>query len=234
MASLSARALDTKKERTIAILLLWLCIPCSGQLSVFAAILATISFKAVLVIVGVVTFQLLLVGYAAGKLIPGEKSNLFMEIHPIRLPNIRYIISKTVLRVHCFLKEVIPLFFLAALMLFILDKIKVLHYIEMAGKPVVTGLLGLPPKITEVFMLGFIKREAGAAFLKSIADAELLSEIQIIVALVVMTLFIPCFTSFLLVVKEYGLKIAGGISAFVVGYALFIGIILNKVLNLVY
>jgi len=234
MASLSVRALDTKKERIIAILLLWLCVPCSGQLSIFAAISATISFKAVLVIVGVVTFQLLLVGFAAGKLIPGEKSNLFMEIHPIRLPNIKYTFSKTVLRVKSFLTEVIPLFFFASLILFILDKIRVLQYIEMAGKPIVTGLLGLPPRITEVFMIGFIKREAGAAFLKTIADAELLSEIQIIVALVVMTLFIPCFTSFLLVVKEYGLRIAGGISAFVVGYALLIGIILNKVLNMVY
>ena len=104
----------------------------------------------------------------------------------------------------------------------------------MAGKPIVTGLLGLPPRITEVFMLGFIRREAGAAFFKTIADAELLSEIQIIVALVVMTLFVPCVTSILVVVKEYGIKIAGGLSAFVVCYALLIGIILNKVLYLVY
>ena len=104
----------------------------------------------------------------------------------------------------------------------------------MAGKPVVTGLLVLPPRITQVFMLGFIRREAGAAFFKTIADTENLSEIQIIVALVVMTLFVPCFTSILLVVKEYGMKIALGISVFVIGYALIVGIVLNKVLWLVY
>ena len=138
------------------------------------------------------------------------------------------------LKVKRFFREVIPLFLVASLVLFILDKTKVLHFIEKAGEPVVTGLLGLPPKITEVFMLGLIRREAGAAFFKTIADAERLSEIQIIVAMVVMTLFVPCVTSILVVVKEYSLKIAGGISAFVIGYALLVGIILNKLLHLFY
>ncbi len=78
MASLSTRALDTKKERIIAILLLWLCVPCSAQLSIYAAILASISFSAVLIIIGVIAFQLILVGFLAGKLIPGEKSDFFM------------------------------------------------------------------------------------------------------------------------------------------------------------
>ena len=234
MATLSARALDTKKERIIAILLLWLCVPCSAQLSIFAAILASISLKAVLVIIGVVAIQLLIVGFTAGKLIPGEKPIFLMEIHPIRMPNIRFTLYKTVLKVKRFFREVIPLFLVASLVLFILDKTKVLHFIEKAGEPVVTGLLGLPPKITEVFMLGLIRREAGAAFFKTIADAERLSEIQIIVAMVVMTLFVPCVTSILVVVKEYSLKIAGGISAFVIGYALLVGIILNKLLHLFY
>ena len=234
MASLSVRALDTKKERIIAILLLWLCVPCSAQLSIFAAILASISLKAVLVIVGVVVFQMLLVGVVAGKFLPGEKSSLFMEIHPVRLPNLRFVLSKTVLRVKCFFREVIPLFLAASLVLFILEKIKVLHYIEQAGKPIVTGLLSLPPRITEVFMLGIVRREAGAAFFKTIAETEHLSEIQMIVALVVMTLFIPCVTSILLVVKDYGVKIAGGLGAFVIGYALLVGIILNKCLHMVY
>ena len=234
MATFSVRALDTKKERIIAILLLWLCVPCSAQLSIFAAILASISLTAVLVIVGVVMFQMLIVGFLAGKLIPGEKSSLFMEIHPVRLPNIKYTISKTVSRVKYFFKEIIPLFLIGSFILFILEKIRILHYIEMAGKPIVTGLLGLPSRITEVFMLGFLRREAGAAFFKTIADAEHLSEIQIIVALVVMTLFVPCITSILLVVKEYGIKTAGGLCAFVIGYALLIGIILNKVLYMVY
>ncbi len=234
MASLSTRALDTKKERIITILLLWLCVPCSAQLSIYAAILASISFSAVLIIIGVIAFQLIFVGFLAGMLIPGDKSELFMEIHPIRMPNIKYTLSKTVSRLRCFLKEVIPLFLVASFALFILDEMKILKYIELAGKPLVTGLLGLPPRITEVFMIGFIRREAGAAFFKTIADTEHLSEIQIIVALVVMTLFVPCFTSILLVVKEYGMKIACGISAFVIGYALIIGIVLNKVLNLVY
>ncbi len=234
MASLSVRTLDTKKERIITILLLWLSVPCSAQLSIFAAILASISLTAVLIIVGVVIIQTLLVGFVAGKLIPGEKSPLFMELHSIRLPNIKHTISKTAVRVTCFCKEIIPLFFVASFILFILEKIRVLHYIEMAGKPIVTGLLGLPPRITEVFMLSFIRREAGAAFFKTIADAEHLSEIQIIVAMVVMTLFVPCITSILLVVKEYGIKIACGIGAFVIGYALLTGIILNKILYMVY
>jgi len=234
MATLSARALDTRKERIIVILLLWLGVPCSAQLSIFAAILASISLKAVLIIVGVIALQSLVVGYAAGKLIPGEQSTFFMEIRTLRLPNIKYTISRTVIRTKSFFREVIPLFFAASLILFLLDKLRVLDYIEMAGKPVVTGLLGLPARITEVFMLGFIRSGAGAALFKTIADTEHLSEVQIIVAMVVFTLYIPCFTSVLLGVKEYGLKIASGIGAFVVLYAFLIGIILNQLLHMVY
>ncbi|MBT5828775.1 MAG: ferrous iron transporter B [Candidatus Latescibacteria bacterium] len=234
MASLSARALDTRKERITAILLLWLCIPCSAQLSIFAAILASISFKAVLVIVGVIILQMGVVGYAAKKLIPGEQSSLFLEVHPIRLPNIGYTISKTVVKVKSFIKEVIPLFLAASLALFALDKLGILYYIDAIGKPIVNGLLDLPSRMTEVFMLGIIRREAGAAFFKAIADSEALSEIQIIVAMVVMTLFIPCLTSVLVVVKEYGAKIAGGIGVFVIAYALFVGVVLNQVLRVAY
>lgn len=234
MASLSVRALDTKKQRIIAILLLWLCVPCSAQLSIFAAILASISLTAVLVICGVITVQVILVGFIAGKLIPGKQANFFAEVHPIRFPNIKFALYKTTIKVKSFLREVIPLFLVASLALFILDKLKVLYYIEEAGKPIVTGLLGLPAKATEVFILSLIRREAGAAFFKTLADAENLTEVQIIVAMVVMTLFVPCVTSMLIVVKEYSLQIAAGISAFVLGYALLVGFVLNKLLILFY
>jgi ferrous iron transport protein B len=231
MATLTVRILETRKERIIATLLLALGIPCSAQLGVVLGMMGSISEKALIIIIITVLLQLIIVGYLASKVIPGRSSDFLMELPPIRIPKFSNILRKTYFRVKWFLKEAVPLFIIGTFSLFVLDKIGALKIIERAANPVVTGLLGLPDKATWAFIVGFLRRDYGAAGLFHLQKNNELDLIQITVGVAVMILFVPCLANFLVIIKEQGLKRATMIVSFIFAYAVFIGWVLNLLLH---
>jgi ferrous iron transport protein B len=232
MATMTTRILGTPKERLIAVILLALGIPCSAQLATILGILGGISFAALLTLFGVVLLQIFFVGFLAAQVLPGERSDFIMELPPIRLPVMRNLVSKTVLRIRWYLWEAVPLFLIGTALLFILDKTGLLRWVVAGGRPIVTGLLGLPPETAQVFIMGFLRRDYGAAGLFQLAHAGQLSATQAVVALTVMTLFVPCVANFLMIIKEQGLKAALAILVFVTTVALSTGAGLNYVFRI--
>jgi ferrous iron transport protein B len=231
MATMTARILDTKKERIIITLLLALGVPCSAQLGVILGMLAGLSAKAALIWAGVVIVVILLVGFLASMIIPGEKSPFILEIPPLRWPKLENILIKTLARMEWYLKEAVPLFILGTLMLFFADKIHLLKIIEKITSPIVVGFLGLPSKASEAFIIGFLRRDYGAAGLFVLAKNGQLDPIQIVVSLVTITLFVPCIAQFFMTVKERGVKTALYMIAFIFPFAFLIGGVLNFVLR---
>ena len=234
MATMTTRILATPKERLIAILLLALGVPCSAQLATIMGILGGISFWALLTLFGVVLAQMIIVGFLAAKLIPGDRSDFIMELPPIRLPRLRNLVTKTGLRVRWYLGEAVPLFLVGTALLFVLDRVGGLAVVANAARPLVTGLLGLPPRSAEVFVMGFLRRDYGAAGLFQMARGGALTHVQAVVALTVMTLFVPCVANFLMIVKERGLKIGLAILTVVTMIAVGTGAVLNTVLRLLH
>jgi len=234
MAVLSTRILETKKERLITVIILILGIPCSAQSSILLAVIATISLKAIIIMFIVVTVQIIIVGYFLNKFIPGEKSSFIMEILPLRIPDIKDVLYKTKLRVIIFMREIFPLFMLAGFIMFILDKIKVLEFIEKLGEPLVKNFWGLPIESTDALILGFARKEAGAGVIKSLVDSSLLNEVQTIIIVIVTLLFVPCFSTFLILIKEYGIRDALIMTFGVFIFAILAGGVLNNVLRIIY
>ena len=233
MATLTTRILDTKKERIIATLLLALAIPCSAQLGVILGILGKVSLSAFVIFTVVLVSQLLLVGYLAGKLVPGQTSDFMIEIPPFRLPKISNVIIKTVSRVEWFLKEAVPLFMLGTFALFIADKLGLLDAAVRATEPVIVGFLSLPSEATVAFIMGFLRRDYGAAGLYKLFEAGKLDPTQVIVSMVVVTLFVPCIANFFVVIKEFGVKKALGMTAFIFPFAILVGGVVNFILRAV-
>lgn len=227
MATMTTRVLHSKKERFIATFLLALGVPCSAQLGVILGITAGLSFMVPLVVFGTVSLQLVLVGYLLSKIYPGERSAFILELPPIRFPVWKNILRKTYLRVAWFLKEALPLFILGGLALFILDKLGILARIISATEPVVNSLLGLPRETATVFLMGFLRRDYGAAGLFDMSRAGLLGVEQVVVGLVVLTLFVPCIANFLVMIKEQGLRNALLMAVFIIAYAVTVGTGLN-------
>jgi ferrous iron transport protein B len=231
MATLTSRILETRKERVLVTLLLALAVPCSAQLGVILGMLSGLSWKATAIWAGVILLVMFLVGFLYSRLFPGKRSDFVLEIPPMRLPQLSNILTKTVARIEWYLREAVPLFVIGTLVLFILDKAHALEGIETAMAPIVTGLVGLPREAAGSFLIGFLRRDYGAAGLFMLARQGALDPIQIVVSLVTITLFVPCIANFLIIIKERGVKTALAITGFIVPFAFIVGGVLNWVLR---
>jgi ferrous iron transport protein B len=233
MATLTTRVLETKRERLLAILLLALAIPCSAQLGVVMGMLAGVSFTAMLLWSGVVGLVLLTIGWLAARIVPGRRTQLLVELPPLRWPVLSNVAIKTAARIEWYLKEVIPLFLVGAALMFILARTGLLNRVIQFGEPLVAGWLGLPPEASAAFLVGFLRRDFGATGLFMMQSQGLLTPTQVVVAMVTITLFIPCIASVMMIAKERSWRIASGMLVLIIPLAFLIGGLLSRVLSFV-
>ena len=144
MATLTTRILPTRKERLLAMLLLALGVPCSAQLGVILAMLAAVPRVRGLVWFAAVAGVMLAVGWLAARVLPGERAPSSWSFRRCACRRLQNVLSKTAARVEWYLKEALPLFLVGTLVLFLLDRLRLLDGVIRAGEPVVTGILGLP------------------------------------------------------------------------------------------
>jgi ferrous iron transport protein B len=233
MATLTTRVLETPRERLLVILLLALGVPCSAQLSVTLALLQPLSPLALVLWAGVVVVVIFAVGRLAARLLPGRAGDFVLELPPLRWPRPGNVLRKTLARVEWYLREAVPLFALGTLLLFAADRLSLLGAVERAAEPLLTDGLGLPRETAEAFVVGFLRRDFGAAGLYRLNDAGALSPEQVLVAVVTMTLFIPCVANFFMIVRERGLRTALAVAGFVFPFAFAVGAALNAFLHAV-
>jgi ferrous iron transport protein B len=129
-----------------------------------------------------------------------------------------------------YLLEVLPLFLLASVLLWMADRTGALAAMQHALKPVVTAL-GLPAQTAGMFIFGFFRRDYGAAGLYDLSRQGLLSPAQLAVAGVTLTLFVPCIAQFLMMVRERGVKTAVAMLTFITLFAFGTGFALSGVLR---
>jgi Fe2+ transport system protein B len=233
MATLTARIMETRKERMLVTLLLALGIPCSSQLSVIFALMQRTSLAATLVWLAVVIGTLLGVGFVAARVLPGDKSDFLLEMPPIRQPMVQNILAKTMARIEWYLKEAVPLFLAGTALLFVLDSAHLLGFVHRAGEPIVHHVLGfsnvsgVSDRVSEALLVGFLRRDFGAAGLLDLARAGKLSPADVAVSMVTITLFIPCIANVFMIAKERGWKVAGAMSGFIFPYAVAVGAVVR-------
>ncbi|MDA8339672.1 MAG: ferrous iron transport protein B [Nitrospiraceae bacterium] len=229
MATMVTRTLETRRERIIATLLLSLAIPCSAQMGVILALLAG-NVKALWIFVSVMALIFLFVGFLAARIMPGERPMFYMEIPPLRLPKLSNVFTKTYTRVEWYFKEILPLFILASILIWV-GRITGLFdlVVNLLSYPV--SWIGLPKEAATAFLYGFFRRDFGAAGLYDLKDAGILTGIPLIVSIVTLALFMPCIAQFSMTIKERGLKMALGMAAFIFPFAFFAGFLVNKLLN---
>ncbi len=230
MATLTTRVLESRRERILVTFLLALAIPCSAQLGVVMGLLAGISFGATLIWGTVVLLVFLVVGWLAARLLPGERTTLLVELPPLRWPALSNLLLKTLARLEWYLKEVVPIFLIGTVALFALDRTGVLTWIINFTEPLVTGWLGLPAEASTAFLMGFLRRDFGATGLFVMESQGLLTPLQVVVAMVTVTLFIPCLASVIMIYKERGVRTAIGTTILIFPLAFLVGGLLYRFL----
>jgi ferrous iron transport protein B len=221
MALITTRMLQSQKERNIASFLLILGTPCAPLLAVMLIILAELPVSATIAVFGLIALQTLLVGFLASKVHPGLVSDFVIEIPPMRIPKLRNVLLHTTRQTYHFMKEAVPLFMLASLVLFAVDRLGGLAAAERVSEPLVGGLLGLPEESVQVFIKTMIRRESGAAELNLTAGR--FDNLQLVVTLLVMTFVTPCVNSVLVLIKERGLRVALVLVLLAMVHALVVG-----------
>lgn len=228
MATMVTRTLETVRERVIATLLLALAIPCSAQLGVIMALLSDAPGALMVWSVSLLLI-FLLVGLLAAKVLPGETPMFYMEIPPMRLPQFSNVLTKTYTRMQWYFMEILPLFIVASVLLW-LGKITGFFVVMVNAMSPVMASLGLPKESAVAFIFGFFRRDYGAAGLYDLQTKGLLDARQLTVAAVTLTLFIPCVAQFLVMKKERGWKVSITLGVFVSVFAFASGWLLNKFL----
>ena len=226
MATLVTRTLETRRERIIATVILALAIPCSAQLGVILALLARRPL-ALLIWAATVGVIALVVSTLLDYLLPGSPPGFILELPPMRWPVLRNVLRKTTTRVNWYFMEIMPLFVLASVLIWIGRITGALDGLISCMAPLMEKL-GLPPNVGQVFLYGFFRRDYGAAGLYDMQDQ--LSMRQLTVAAVTLTLFLPCIAQFIMMIKERGAAFALTIVLCVFPLAFSVGMLLNRLL----
>jgi ferrous iron transport protein B len=231
MATITTRTLETKKEKILATFLLALAVPCSAQLGLITGLVGKFGFGFWAAYVLIILFVLVLFGWIGKKLLKGDAVSFFMEMPPLRIPRIQNVLIKSFSRMKWYFFEVVPLFLIASVLLWLLDISGGITVLQSALEPVM-GFIGLPKDAAESFLIGFFRRDFGAAGLFKLAqeNPDLLSGKEILTGAVTLTLFVPCIAQFMIMWKERGPKVATITFVVITMIAFGVGGLLNQLI----
>jgi len=202
MATITTRLLGTEREKTIVTAILQFVIPCSAQLAVVTVLIASVGVVPLLIYVTVILGTLLALSTILNKSLPGESSPLLIDLPAMRIPRLNNILKKMFFRTWGFMKEASFWFFIGALAVGIMEITGILIVWQDILAPVTTAWLKLPKEAANAFVMGMVRRDFGAAGLFNLT----LTSMQITVAIITITLFVPCIASFVVMLKERGWK----------------------------
>ena len=226
MGTLTTRILGSKRERFIATALMAIAVPCSAQIAVIAALMTRVAWYYSFAYFAILIAIFVAVGTVLQKITPGESTALLIDLPTLRLPRPGNVARKSGLKVWNFMKEVAGFFLIGALLISTLQVTGALDWIQLIARPLTVGWLGLPPQAATAFVMGFVRRDFGAAgfFTMHLTDAQLL------VAMVTITLFVPCIASVMVILKERGWRFLVGLVVGSVGLAFLLGGIVARVI----
>jgi ferrous iron transport protein B len=228
MGTLTTRILGSKRERFIATALMAIAVPCSAQLAVIAGLMARTGW---LYSTLYVTFLLLVfggVGALLNKFVPGQSTDLLIDLPSLRIPRLDNVVRKSGTKVWSFMKEVTLFFAAGALLIGVLEVSGALSWIITVARPLTEGWLRLPAEAATAFVMGFVRRDFGAAgffTMKGLTDAQLL------VGMVTITIFVPCIASAMVILKERGWVYFAGLFASSIGLAFLTGGLISRLLG---
>jgi ferrous iron transport protein B len=228
MGTLTTRILGSKRERFIATALMAIAVPCSAQIAVIAALMTRLAWYYSLAYFTILVLIFGVVGAVLERLTPGTSTALLIDLPALRVPRLGNVVRKSSLKVWQFMREVALFFLAGAALISLLQVTGALTWIQGVARPLTVGWLGLPPQAATALVMGFVRRDFGAAgfFTMNLSDPQLL------VAMVTITLFVPCIASVMVILKERGWRYLVGLFAGSVGLAFLLGGLVARALTL--
>ena len=225
-AVMATRILESKRERFIASTLVSIAVPCAALQAMIFGLVGERGGQYVVVVYGTLFVAWVILGIILHHLVKGFSPELLIEIPPYRLPPWRIVLQKMWMRIYGFLAEAIPIILGAIVVINILYSFGVFRAIASFTGPVVTGLLGLPEEAVISLVIGFLRKDVALGMLALLG----LTTKQLVVATVVLAMFFPCIATFVVLLRELGLRKMCISTGVMISAALVTGGTLNLIL----
>lgn len=222
---LSTRILETKRERFITIVMMSICIPCMSQIAVVFGLLGQYGIKPLFIVFGTLFLLWIILGIVLQKIRKGTSPEIFVEIPPYRLPYFKGMFKKVSMRLQGFLKEAVPFVLLGVLLMNILFALGIIDFFGKLMQPIITGLLGLPKESIAAIIIGFFRKDVAVGMLAPLG----MSMKQLVIASIVLTMYFPCIATFVVILKELGIRDLIFATIIMISTSLMVGTLLNLI-----
>lgn len=232
---LSCRIMETERERFITGFLTTF-IPCSavtviimGLVGKFVGIAPAFGlyFLAILTIFGL--------GKLISKILPGETTELIMEMSDYRMPNFKTVILQTWFRLKEFIFIAAPLVVISGLFIELLRLADWLDVIAVILSPITVKWLGLPAITGVLLIFGILRKELILVMLATLLGtanfSQILTPTQMITLALVSMFYVPCIATIAAFRQEFGWGKALAVTGFKILFAIGIGGIVYRLLN---
>lgn len=202
VALVSTSILGSRRERLIASALLCIAVPCSAQVAIIFSFAFLLDIKYFLLYLLVISSVFILLGILLNLLLPGTLQPAALPTPPLQLPDLKKIIKNTAKEAVSFLKDTVLTFILGGIAIALLDYYNGFMKLRQWFAPITVEFLKIPENAANLFVMSIIKRDLGAAGFYSMVTNGSFTQKEILITLVVLTLFVPCFASQMILFKQ--------------------------------
>ncbi|MDI6708868.1 MAG: ferrous iron transporter B [Candidatus Thermoplasmatota archaeon] len=224
--ALSARVLETRKQRFIAATLMGIAVPCMAQIAMVFGILGSYGLQYIIIVFSTLIIIYIMGGLIINKFVKGESPEIFVDIPPYRVPNVKAVAKKLWMRVRWFLTSAIPWLFLGVVLVNVLYVIGFLGWLGSIFAPVIEGVLGLPKEASVALLIGFLRKDLAVGMLLPLGMAPM----QLVIASTILTIYFPCVATFVILINELGLKDMLKSTGIMIVTALIVGGVMRLIL----
>ncbi|MGW8289188.1 MAG: ferrous iron transport protein B, partial [Candidatus Bathyarchaeia archaeon] len=233
---LGCRIMETTRERLLTAFVVTL-VPCAATSVIILGLVGayvSIGWALALYIINLIIIFVL--GRIAFKALPGEPTELIMEMSAYRMPHIKTVAKQTWFRLREFIVMAFPLIITGSLIIKAAEVANLLDPIANIMSPVTVAWLGLPAVTGIALIFGVLRKELTLIMLATLFGTanftQVMTPVQMIVFTLVVMLYIPCVATIGTLVKEFGGKKALLITVLEILLALLVGGIAYRLLTI--
>ncbi|MCW4035494.1 MAG: ferrous iron transport protein B [Candidatus Bathyarchaeota archaeon] len=233
---LGCRIMETTRERLLTAFVVTL-VPCAATSVIILGLVGNfvgIEWALALYVINLIIIFVL--GRIAFKALPGEPTELIMEMSAYRAPHLTTVLQQTWFRLKEFIIMAFPLIIAGSFVIKLAEIANLLEPIANLSSPLTVTWLGLPAVTGIALIFGVLRKELTLIMLASLFGttnfALVMTPAQMIVFTLVVMLYIPCVATIGALVKEFGWKKALLITVIEILLALLVGGIAFRLLTI--
>ncbi|MFH1782260.1 MAG: ferrous iron transporter B [Candidatus Omnitrophota bacterium] len=224
--ALAIRLLEGRREKFIAATLMAISVPCMAQIAMITGLVGERGGRPLLIVFGTLFLILVFKGILMNKVLKGTSPEILIEMPPYRRPHLQAVLKKLWMRVFGFLKEAVPYVLLGVLFVNILYLLGIIGFLSNIFSPVFTKVWGLPKEAISALIIGFLRKDVAVGMLGPLN----LTTKQLIIGSTILSVYFPCIATFVVMVKELGIKDMCKSALIMMSVALIVGGLLNIIL----